>query len=279
MQKRILLALMAMVISLTALTAFAQSTGHGSLRIRYFKIGKADAYLLRTDHHAVLIDAGEEDDGPEIAGFLIEKGVTKLDYLIISHFDKRSIGGLPEVLEAVDVDKVLVPEYEKDSNLYLFIRGLLDAENVEKVQSQAEFTLDKVAFTVLPAKSLEYSEDEDNNFSLVTLARHGDNSFFFAGDIMSQRINEMKEDDQLLPHTVLKLPCHGQNIDGLDILLDLINPKIAVIPASAKNPPAGAVISNLETRGIRWYSTMDGSVSLTSDGYGITVEQTRKIKE
>ena len=31
----------------------------GSLRIRCLKIGKADAYLLLTESHSVLIDAGE----------------------------------------------------------------------------------------------------------------------------------------------------------------------------------------------------------------------------
>ena len=48
----------------------------GALRIKAFKIGKADAYLLRTDKHNVLIDAGEVDDGEEIVAYLKKKDIT-----------------------------------------------------------------------------------------------------------------------------------------------------------------------------------------------------------
>ena len=279
MLKRSLVVLLTLLMLIGVLGASAQTVKYGTLRIRYFKIGKADAYLLRTDHHAVLIDVGEEDDGPEIAGFLTEKGIETLDYMILTHFDKRSIGGVPEVLDAVKVNKVLAPDYKKDSDLAMMVFGLIADLDVVKVTKPLEFTLDQVSFKVLPAEKPEYSEDEDNNFSLVTQIQHGNNSFFFSGDIMSQRIEEMKASGLLTPHTVIKMPVHGQNVDGLDMLLDAVKPEIAVIPSSAKNPPAGAVISNLETRGIRWYATKDGSVSLTSDGYGISIEQTRKIKE
>ncbi|MDI9519814.1 MAG: MBL fold metallo-hydrolase [Bacillota bacterium] len=279
MLKRILTVFLALVILFGVSTGFAQNEKYGSLRIRYFKIGKADAFLLRTDKHAVLIDAGEEDDGPEISSFLVKKQINTLDYLILTHFDKRSIGGVPEVLEAVKVNKILIPDYKKESALAMMVFNLIDGMNVEKVTEKMTFSLDRVEFAVLPAALHEYSEDDDNNFSLVTTIKHGENSFFFSGDIMSQRITEMLDFGLLLPHTVIKMPCHGQNINSLDVLLDNVSPRIAVIPASAKNPPAGAVISDLEARGIRWYCTKDGSVSLTSDGYGISIEQTKKIKK
>ncbi len=279
MLKRCLAALLMLALALSAPFGLAAAPRHSTLRIRFFKIGKADAYLLRLPNHTVLIDAGEEDDGPEIAGFLVEKQIDKLDALILTHFDKRSIGGVPEVLDAVKVDRVLVPDYAKDSNLYMFIIGLMDQQNLERVKERTSFVLEDVTFTLLPANESQYNEEEDNNFSLVTLVEHGDNSFFFAGDIMAERIREMREGGLLLPHSVIKMPCHGQNIEGLDELLDSVNPQIAIIPASAKNPPAGAVIANLEARGIRWYATLNGSVSLTSDGYGISIEQTRKVKE
>ena len=59
-------------------------------------------------------------------------------------------------------------------------------------------------------------------------------------------------------------------------LLDAVRPQIALISASEKNPPAGAVLADLEGRGIRWYATMYGSINLTSDGYQVRVEQNMK---
>ncbi len=255
--------------------AFAREEGT-TLRIRAFKIGKADAFLLRTDNAAVLIDGGEMDDGEEILDYLDEKGISKLDMLIVSHFDKRSIGGLPEILGRVPADRVLVPDYIKDGNNARLLFAALEGLKVDKVAKVEEIELDGMFFTLYPARSDSYTEDDDNDFSLVVSLRHGEGSFLFPGDIMAQRIDEMLEDKQLTPHQVLKMPCHGQNIDGIDKLLDAVQPAIAIIPASDKNPPAGALLSNLTNRDIRWYATKHGSVNLTSDNFNVTVRQNIK---
>lgn len=271
--KRMMILFAALMLLLPA--AFAREEG-STLRIRAFKIGKADAYLLRTDNAAVLLDGGELDDGEEILEYLDEKGISKLDVLIVSHFDKRSIGGLPEILGKVTADRVLVPDYVKDGNKARLLFAALEGLKVEKVSKELNFELDGMSFTLYPARSASYTEDDDNDFSLVVSLRHGEGSFLFPGDIMSERINEMLEDKQLTPHQVLKMPCHGQNIDGIDKLLDAVQPAIAIIPASEKNPPAGALLSNLTNRNIRWYATMHGSVNITSDNYNVTVRQ--KVK-
>lgn len=263
----------AVLLILTALPGGMSGEKLGSLRIRCFKIGKADAYLLLTGSQAVLIDAGEEDDAQEIIAYLGEHEIPALDCLILTHFDKRSIGGVPELLGAVKVSQVLVPDYDKAGNLAVLVQGVLETQATQKVTRQMEMDYGGVHFTVLPAQNDIYQEDEDNDHSLVVSVSHGSNSFFFAGDIMSERIAEMSQDGLLTPHTFIKMPCHGQNIAGLDQLLDAVRPQIAVIPASRKNPPAGAVLANLEARGIRFYITMDGSITLTSDGYQVAVTQ------
>lgn len=245
----------------------------GSLRIRCLKIGKADAYLLLTESHSVLIDAGEEDDAQEILAYLAAREVAELDCLILTHFDKRSIGGVPELLSSIKVSRVLVPDYDKASNLAVLVQGMLDTLNTQKVTDRMDLEYQGVQFTVLPAQKAVYEEDEDNNNSLVVSVTHGTNSFLFAGDIMSERIAEMAQAGLLTPHTFIKMPCHGQNIAGLDQLLDLVQPQIAVIPASKKNPPAGAVLADLDARGIRWYVTMNGGITIISDGYQVTVLQ------
>ncbi len=263
----------AVLLLLTSLPGVMSGEKLGSLRIRCFKIGKADAYLLLTDSQAVLIDAGEEDDAQEIIAYLGEHEIPALDCLILTHFDKRSIGGVPELLGAVKVTQVLMPDYDKAGNLAVLVQGMLETQKTQKVTQRTVLDYGSARFTVLPAQKAVYQEDEDNDYSLVVSVSHGRNSFFFAGDIMSERIAEMSQDGLLTPHTFIKMPCHGQNISGLDQLLDAVQPQIAVIPASRKNPPAGAVLANLEARGVRFYITMEGSVTLISDGYQVTVTQ------
>lgn len=263
---------LALLMILLTLQGLAQEQP-GVLNIRIFKVGKADAFLLRTANHAVLIDAGEEDDAQEIMEYLVEKGIDALDLLILTHFDKRNIGGAPELLQSFGVNKVMLPGYQRDGALMNLLLLVLDNQTAQTVTEQTSFEFDGVSFTLYPALQLQYLEDQDNDFSLVVSVTHGENSFLFSGDIMSERIEEMIQNNLLAPHTVIKMPCHGQNIEGLDKLLDAVSPEIAIIPASLKNPPAGAMLLNLEHRGIRWYSPMYGSITLTSDGYQVTVKQ------
>lgn len=280
MNKRAFLALVLLFCLLVPLLVPAQVVGGlGTLKIKCFKIGKADAYLLFTDQHAVLIDAGEDDDAPEISDYLKNRGIKQLDAFVITHFDKRSIGGAPELLGLIPANRILVPDYQKDNDLTNLLFSVLSDMAVERVTKTTAFTLDQVEFTVYPAaQGLSHLDDQDNGHSLVVSVRHGENSFFFSGDIQQERINDMAARGELSPHTMIKMPCHGQNIPGLATLLDAVKPRLAVIPCSAKNPPAGAVTADLEGRGVRFYATKDGAIMLTSDGFELTVKQTKKEK-
>ena len=224
----------------------------------------------------MLIDTGEIDDAANIIAYLGEKGIAALDLVILTHFDKRSIGGAREILGAMEVRQVLMPAYAKTNALTALVFEALKSVDARRVTQKLDLTFDQVKLTVLPPQGERYQEDDDNDFSLVVSLTHGSNSFFFAGDIMSERIGEMSLAGQLTPHTVIKMPNFGQDDEGLNRLLDAVRPQLAVIPASEKNPPAGAVLADLEARGIRWYATMYGSILLTSDGYQVTAEQNMK---
>ena len=83
-----------------------------------FSVGKADCSLLSFDGYNVLIDTGEEDDGDEILEALHRLEIEKLDLVILTHFDKDHIGGFPEISDGIPIDKVILPDYIRDSDLY-----------------------------------------------------------------------------------------------------------------------------------------------------------------
>ena len=101
------------------------------VNFKFFKCGKANATLIRSGDIAILIDCGEEededgngkqDDGEDILEYLAEKGVTEIDYLILSQFNKNHYGSVPTILEGVTVKKILEPNYTKTGNLYKVYR-------------------------------------------------------------------------------------------------------------------------------------------------------------
>lgn len=269
--KRMLVLLLALAL---CVPAFAQD-GPGTLRIKLFKSGKADAFLLRFGEHAVLIDTAETDDAEDILEYMAEKEVLKLDLLILTHFDKGHAGGAPEILNTVPVDKVLMPSYSKDSAAK---RALDDALAGVSAQTQyldedLSFQMGGVQFDVNTARETYYAEDEDNDFSLVTSVRHGQNRFLFTGDILSQRIEEMMASGADWRSTLLQVPDHGRNGSATEAFLRAAAPAYAVITCSEKNPPAGAVLALLQQMGVQTYLTKDGDIALTSDGQAITFKQ------
>jgi competence protein ComEC len=271
--KKLLAGLLSLFLLLPALnSAFAD--GVGILKIKFFKVGKADAILLRTENHTVMIDTGEEDDSEKLIAYLDEKEVKALDYLILTHFDKDHIGSAPAILAHLQAGTVLEPDYAKVGDVYDRLQKAYADHGLSpvKVVKEMTFTLDEVTFTIIPAQQNTYAEDEDDDFSLVVSVRHGSNSFLFAGDIRSQRMQELIASHDL-KHTLLKVPNHGINDDASAELFAAVMPAYAVIFCSDKNPASGAVLSALEALGTKVYQTVNGSIAITSDGNALTFKQ------
>ena len=238
-----------------------------NLEVHFFDAGKADAILLTTANSAVLIDTGEKGFGKTILADLEEKGVSKLDYLIVTHFDQDHVGGAAKVLESITVGTVLQSNQPKDSKEY---DNYVDALNTAgivpvTVRETYEFTQDGVAYTVDPPRKAKYNEDESNNSSLIVSVVNGGNRFLFTGDAQTERLAEFLDTDRT-SYDVLKLPHHGQDEPLLDPLLKSTKPSYAVITSSDDEPESEEVVRALKQAGIRILLTREGSFTLVSDG-------------
>ena len=97
---------LAAALLLAALSGCSASPSHG-LTVYAFPVGAGDAFLITTENAAVLIDCGQKGCGKEIAAYLAEQGIAKLDLLILTHFDKDHIGGAEKIIRSVAIDRVL----------------------------------------------------------------------------------------------------------------------------------------------------------------------------
>lgn len=245
----------------------------GSFDITVMSAGQADAMVLTTQNHCIVIDCGEKDDGDELVELLGEKGIEKIDSLIITHFDKDHVGGAAELIENTAVERIITPNYEGSGKEYdKFIAAAAEKDvNITKLRQNTVFTLDDVSFGIYPPLKADYEED-DNDFSLAVTARHGQNSFLFAGDAESERIKEILAQ---VPgkYSFLKVPHHGRYCDNTEKFINAVSPDFAVITCSEKNPAEAAVVDILEEAGSAVYYTADGTVNAASDGERITVTQ------
>lgn len=88
------------------------------LKVTLLKVGKADAIAIQTEKNTMVIDTGEEEDGEELVFYLKNQGITQVDILLITHFDQDHVGGAETLIESMDVERVLVPDYEGTSTEY-----------------------------------------------------------------------------------------------------------------------------------------------------------------
>ena len=253
------------------MSVLAQEPGFS---LHLFSFGKADAFLLMTEEGTVLIDSGESGQGKEILNFLEEKGITEIDTLILTHFDKDHVGGAAKVLKGIPVRRVLqsnCPRDSKEYNKYLSALALCRLEPVT-IREPLSFSLGDVDFTVYPPAKETYSKDPSNNSSLATTVRYGDTTFLFTGDAESARLKELTEAD--LGHfTFLQVPHHGSWQTQLAGLLENTCPEVAVITSSEEEPEDFVTVQLLGKYGTEVLLTREGEIELFSDGSDLTIVQ------
>lgn len=78
--------------------------------ITHLNVGQGDATVIQVKNGpTILIDAGLPGRGRDVVvPWLRRNGVTRLDAAIASHYHADHIGGIPEVIEALSPDSVLV---------------------------------------------------------------------------------------------------------------------------------------------------------------------------
>lgn len=260
----LLLILLILPLVSSGMCAFASG---GSLSLHIFSFGKADAYLFLTEDGAVLIDCGENGQGKEILAFLEEQGISEIDTLILTHFDKDHVGGAAKLLKSIPVRRVLqsnCPRDSKEYNKYLSALSLARIEPVT-VREVLSFSLGGVSFTVYPPEKETYAKDPSNNSSLATAVRYGDTSFLFTGDAESARLKELCAAD-LGGFTFLQVPHHGSWQTQLGSLLEITRPDFAVITSSEEEPESFVTVQLLGKYGTEVLLTREGAIDFDSDG-------------
>ncbi len=247
-----------------------------SFQVVCLDAGKADAMLLLSDNATVVLDTGEHGEGKEIVKTLKNLGITKIDYLILTHFDKDHAGGAAKIIKEMDISHILQTYPVKDNDAYHdYLKAVADASiRPEIVTTDYAFVLDSITYHVMPPHRKSYAEGESNNSSLVMQVTHGNNTFLFTGDAENERLKELLNDTSIDLHsTFLKVPYHGHYQTLLPDFLKKALPSYAVITSSDEEPEDDETIALLNDIGCHSYLTRKGSVTFVSDGASIEVNK------
>lgn len=254
----------------------------GELRIDVIDVGNADAILIRSGTHSLLIDAGTNPAGSDVVHYLRNQGVQRLDMVIATHGDVDHIGGMDDVIEAFEIDTFIMafmPEgFEPTTKSYLSVLQALDRKNVAVTEAVpgAAYSLGGAAVEILgPVRALE----DSNNMSVVCRVSFGERRFLFMGDAEQEEEASLLEAGADLSADVIKIGHHGSRTSTTAALLDAVSPRYALITSGADNAyghPHQATLDALAKRHIACYrSDLCGTIVVRCDGEAITVETER----
>ena len=265
---------LSILICFASLLGCSPAADLGGMDIYTFSIGKADCSLLSFDGKNVLIDVGEKDDGDDIVQSLRSLQVEKLDLVILTHFDKDHIGGFAKVADAISMDRVLMPDYVRDSEHYAALEASLQKHAIaaDRLSEDTAFELGRAAFTVWTStKTYDPEKGNDNQMSLVAAIRFDQIRLLFMGDAEGGWLNDLCYKGYELGCDILKFPYHGNWQKHIPALLALSLPQYAILTDSEKNPADIRTLDALKALDITIMRTIDGDVHLFTDGKKVTV--------
>ncbi len=241
------------------------------LTLHAFAVGDGSCYLLRTPGYALMFDCGSQaylDVGRRsIVPALGELGVGWIDTLVISHADLDHLCGALDVVDAVRVDRVLVPprllvtaEQEPEGPTAVLVRGLRERGLPPVVTRRGDwFESGALRWQVLwpPA---DYEPRQVNDGSLVLRVEGSGGRVLLSGDIEADAKRRLLATGEDLRADVAELPHHGAFTEASLPWLDAVSPRLVIQssgPAKLYRDPWPA---HLQRRGIERWSTAEAGM-------------------
>lgn len=153
-----------------------------NLEVYYIDVGQADSILIKTKDQAMLIDAGNNEDGDDVVNFIKEKGITNLNYVIGTHPHEDHIGGLDDVINELDIDKIYLPNIQTTTKTYEDVLKAIKNKNkkINSFQKGDKFTLGEANFEVMTDSILDKS-NLNLSSNIIKMEFNGV-TFLFTGD-------------------------------------------------------------------------------------------------
>ncbi|EQB96058.1 competence protein ComEC [Geobacillus sp. A8] len=205
-----------------------------------------------------------------VVPFLKAQGVRTLDQLILTHDDADHIGAAPEVMGAVRVKKIVTSPGALPA-----VKAMARPFSVPVAASVRgdRWKVGDAAFSVLHP---EAGNNEDNNGSLVLLARLGRLTWLFAADIEEEAEQVLIRAYPELRADVLKVAHHGSKTSTTELFLRTVKPRAAIISVGRYNRyghPSPEVLMRLrQQRAIIWRTDENGAIRYVYDENGGTFQ-------
>lgn len=244
-----------------------------NLKIYFIDVGQGDSCMIVTPKNkTILIDGGGSvnsnfDVGEKtLIPYILDRGFTKIDIVIISHFDNDHYQGLIKIIEELKVKKIIVGKQFENSENYKEFVNLVKKKDIKVyvVEAGQRINIEKELYidVLWPDSSNVITDNVLNNNSLVCTLVYKNFSCIFTGDIeeIAEKaiLQKYKNNLNRLSATILKVAHHGSKTSSTKEFLKAVNPKIALIGVGENNTfghPSNITLKSLEKMKCKIYRT------------------------
>ena len=260
-------------ISIVSLISITSIKIPKELKINFIDVGQGDSCLITTPQNKkVIVDSGGSesyDVGKNVLlPYLLDKRITKIDYIMISHFDTDHCKGFEYVLENIKVKNVIISKQSETSENFKQIMKIIRKKRINLiiVQKETKIKIDNFTTVDILSPQSENIADNMNDNSIVAKFEAYNFSILFTGDASEKIEKELIKENINLKSDILKVSHHGSKTGTSEEFLKSVKPKIALIGVGENNKfghPTKDVIKRLTENKIKIYRTdTDGEIRI-----------------
>ncbi len=241
-------------------------------KVYFIDVGQGDSSLIVTPHlkKVILIDTGgikpykkekwaltnnEYSLGKDtLIPLFINLGITKIDYLILTHGDYDHLGEASTLIKNFKIKNIIINKGEINS----LESSIKNAQTITK----ENFKIDNITIKSLNNKI--YNNENDNG--IVLLLKIEKTKLLFTADISTKVESDILKNYNLEEVDILKVAHHGSKTSSSSNFIDKIKPKISIIMSKENNSfnhPHKEVVNRLSSYSQVLNTAYSGTIEIT----------------